>query len=476
MPYRNPHLLWGVLGVLVVLALALAGVDARLSATRGPRWKRKLVGSGLALLAMLGLLSCVEPAGNTPGAGEPQSPAGDGHVESSKDAQPAGIREVLAQAGIVLTGDESKLREMPEWRDFVRAWSEAREIVSGRAGAYPFTQKEKSELLQAMKRGVQDLRTLAKAGSMEKEAADILGAEMSALYPRVERVRPVEMKMATCYSPMPAPDLVFQSSAFLRGRLDLLRKLEAEEGVAPAVLGRVIQTLERHLHDLSAPRDGRPLSAGERAEIEKLRAETKELMDRLRADAVSQLTKGDLGGNPKWVRIATLWKETTENLKRVDFLRTFTREKRDALREEIAGLSEEADALEEEGAIGATEAEHLRKAIRRLVERVKSTSATDDPPGPTCYTPTPNPNPPPPVWIHVEFLRARMHILDELAAQQKLHPETLEKILEGYESHLQALSDGTENEGLSREQKEEVRALRARVEALFADIREAEDR
>jgi len=56
-----PHRIWnlwtlalGMLGLVIVVALVVIGQDLRRAKTRGPRWRRRIIAAGLAVLAAVG--------------------------------------------------------------------------------------------------------------------------------------------------------------------------------------------------------------------------------------------------------------------------------------------------------------------------------------------------------------------------------------------------------------------------------------
>ncbi|MHC5057427.1 MAG: hypothetical protein ACYTKD_22360, partial [Planctomycetota bacterium] len=58
MPQRALNVVLATIGICAVAALVVAGADAYVHARRGPKWWRRIVGAGLALVAMLGIGSC----------------------------------------------------------------------------------------------------------------------------------------------------------------------------------------------------------------------------------------------------------------------------------------------------------------------------------------------------------------------------------------------------------------------------------
>ena len=50
----------GLLGLVIVMALVVIGLDLRRAKTRGPRWKRRIIAAGLAVLAAVGAYPVAE--------------------------------------------------------------------------------------------------------------------------------------------------------------------------------------------------------------------------------------------------------------------------------------------------------------------------------------------------------------------------------------------------------------------------------
>jgi hypothetical protein len=50
----------GLLGLVIVVALVVIGLDLRRAKTRGPRWKRRIIAAGLAVLAAVGAYPVAE--------------------------------------------------------------------------------------------------------------------------------------------------------------------------------------------------------------------------------------------------------------------------------------------------------------------------------------------------------------------------------------------------------------------------------
>ncbi|MBM4042028.1 MAG: hypothetical protein FJ290_26330, partial [Planctomycetes bacterium] len=118
-------------GVVVVAALVLLGLDAWRAARTGPRWRRRLVGAGLSLLALLGV---------APTASAAEAP--------SK----------------LVAADGKPLADSVEWKALDAAWREASDVASGKRGPYPFDNAGKKRLLEALATATKDVEALQARG------------------------------------------------------------------------------------------------------------------------------------------------------------------------------------------------------------------------------------------------------------------------------------------------------------------------
>ena len=87
MPQRVVGVVWialGVLGAAVLGAMILVGADAHRAARTGPRWKRKLFGAGLILLAALGVGPAAATGQTKSGASATTRPAAKAQPRASK--------------------------------------------------------------------------------------------------------------------------------------------------------------------------------------------------------------------------------------------------------------------------------------------------------------------------------------------------------------------------------------------------------
>jgi hypothetical protein len=114
MPQRVHGLFLALLGLAAVASLLLVGADVWLAANRGPRWRRALLGAGLALAACLGLVDCgsAPPADAPPPAPAPKAESrfDVGGLEARFDLleREAGARTLTAEALDRVLGEIAK--------------------------------------------------------------------------------------------------------------------------------------------------------------------------------------------------------------------------------------------------------------------------------------------------------------------------------------------------------------------------------
>ena len=131
MPYRNSTL-WlvvlGLAGVVLLAGLAIFGVDLFKGARTGPRWKLKLMASGLILLGL--------------GAG---GASGQERLRKTCYA----IAELPIATDTLPASTTAEQKQM--WRQVTHSWRQARDITSREWQTYPQTKKEKGLLLASLK-------------------------------------------------------------------------------------------------------------------------------------------------------------------------------------------------------------------------------------------------------------------------------------------------------------------------------------
>ena len=119
MPHRTLGIWVGMVGLLVLGALLLLGRNLEEAATSGPRWKRRLVAAGLAVLTAFGMVpSCKKPSNTS--------------AKPERHLSPKSRRQA---------------RETTAWQNLVEIYHRAESVASGKKGPYPFDKKGKAKLL-----------------------------------------------------------------------------------------------------------------------------------------------------------------------------------------------------------------------------------------------------------------------------------------------------------------------------------------
>lgn len=257
MPQRIIGLLVGLLGLLVVGGIIVLGLDIWKARRTGPAWKRRLVEAGLLLLALVGFPACEDSA--TTGAA----------ADTTAHADSQTMKTDLAQSG--------------QWRHLAATWREAQEIASGKRGSYPFDEAGKKRILAELSGVAEDLAGLQKLGLLNAPEAGLLEMDLALLREGVQAMRPVEMRMATCYEPMAFVPPASESMSQLADRLPLLEELAASEKLHPEVLGRALARIENHLKVLGTEDLLGELPAHERARALALREEVRAQVERVKA-------------------------------------------------------------------------------------------------------------------------------------------------------------------------------------------------
>ncbi|MCX5654430.1 MAG: hypothetical protein NTY65_07265 [Planctomycetota bacterium] len=255
MPQRAVNLVLVVAGVATVALLMVLGADLASAASRGPQWKRRMLGAGLALLMAMGFAPDLGRA-----AAEESKPAAS--------AAPAASDKGLAEA--------------KGWNRILAAWKEAEDIASGKRGDYPFDEAGKKRLLEDLKKAEADVADLQKAKLITAPEAGLLLKDLDTLTIGVHATLPTEAKNVTCYAPMP-----FQpgrdSFNRLSDRLPLLEKLAAAVTLHPEVVEKVLESIETDIQTLSKEESLKEFAkAEEREKAEKTRDAAKASALRLR--------------------------------------------------------------------------------------------------------------------------------------------------------------------------------------------------
>lgn len=230
------------LGLLIIVVLAVAGIDMYEEMKRGPRWKSRLIAAGLCILATLGIYNCSE-------AREAKTTSAVNRLTPDMIAQ-----------------NNKSLAQNPTWGKIAKAWNEAQDTVSGKKGDYPFTQSQKNAMLDSLSTSQKDMGKLVSQGLISDAEGKLAKIELAYLEDEVRCMRPKEQMTATCYTP--APVQIKDHLERITLRLPLLEKIAQGKTVHPEVISRALATMEMDLSEMKNEKGSAP--ATERADADKL--------------------------------------------------------------------------------------------------------------------------------------------------------------------------------------------------------------
>ncbi|HOX05288.1 MAG TPA: hypothetical protein PK280_02710 [Planctomycetota bacterium] len=338
MPYRAPALLLVALaGAIAVIGLVLIGIDVYAARQRGPRWKRRLLGAGLAVLGVFGAWSArprPTPPSSTPICYAPMpmpcpTPSiqsleqqvstlarllDEGRIDPNVARKAlaaaetalaeASTREVLdslstaerSRAGALIQAARTRidqlktrldanppapakpaasLEESPDWKVITDAWDFARRL-SGSS-----TTKQRSASEAKFKAANEAAGRLVASGVLSYAEAALLASEAEKMA-RDIRTEPPSDGGVTCYTMAPVSWPDYQGLDRLKQRLPLLEELLASKKINKPVLDKVLGTIQRDLaslDDLLA--DKKYVTGDKRAEVQRTREAVKAQVERL---------------------------------------------------------------------------------------------------------------------------------------------------------------------------------------------------
>jgi len=411
-----------VAGLLAIALLAFLGRDIYRAAATGPRWRRRLLTGGLALLSILGLPAC-------------------------------GSSRAEAQGGSV-ANTTGELSQAPEWQRLAAAWREASEVASGRRGDYPFDAEGKKRLLASLTAVEGDIAALQKAGLLSEGEAGLLRLDLADLTRGVQAKRPTEMRMATCYKPMsfsPGRESLNRLSA----RIPLLARLAGERKLQPDVAQRVLVSVEQDIAALGKKEVVDALPETERATAQQVRDAA--------ADAVRKLKTGSAGGGAAagatlestadWMTIEDAW-ATASPLARSGKSTTAQRKEADA---KLAAAKEATDRLAAAGLLAAEESQLLAMEGQNLREDIYRDPPTDS--RVTCYDMAYMP----PAQTSLTRLARRLPLVEKLVASEKVHQATCATILAAMQDDLAVLGDPKELAKLAEAERRTAQSTREKA-------------
>jgi len=441
MPQRAAGLVIALLGVLALGILLVIGADVYRAARAGPRWRRRLVGAGLLVLASLGFL----PA------------AGAAAEEKPKAVTPADKAAPRAD-----------LDQRAEWQWIVEVWRDAAPVAEGRRGPYPFNEVQRKNLLDRLAGTPDRIDTLRKDGLLSEAEAGLLKAELGYVVRGVQSMRPTEMRMATCYKPMmvvPARD----SLKRLQERLPLLEKMAEAKALKPEVLVKVRGTVELDLATLGNPKWVEPFKEDERAEAKKACDAARAAIAKIEAAARGKDTS--LASSAGWKALAD-GTAVAAPLARSGRSTTKQREEADGA---LKVAEAAADRLSCEGLLSSPEAEILKAECARLRGEMYRNPPT---PAPlqgavpheiaSCYEMVAVA----PARQSMERLTDRLPLLTKMVLRGRIAPEVLARVLPTMETDIETLRDERLLGQLNTDEQVEARSsLRPRAEEILKQVK-----
>jgi hypothetical protein len=414
MPQRALSTIWVLAGLAAALALVLVGANLVAASERGPRWKRRLLGAGLGVLAGLGLVSTAAPQ-----AAAAQEKAAAPAPAEGKAADPA---------------RQPSLADDPAWKQLLATWKDA-ELPRGPDGKKPFDQIARLQLLIRLDNLEADLKALAKTKLLSDLEVALLEESRRILTQKIQVMWP-DIPMATCYSVIaesaPAnPDALKQ----VADRLPILEKLAADHTLHPEVLrlarsnalqqARFEQMLLEHKFILQS------LAPAAREQAAALRKAA-------RLNIVTLLLRDD---SPATLTKAFPWSIIASTLKKVEDQRLNPGPGDENMQWGVLLWLEwsrsDLAALQRVGLLHAAEAEFLMAQLSDL-------DLSAFPKGDIDLLAPVQDNakaaPPAPGQRSLARLKARLPVLDKLVAADKLHPEAVAAIVERVEADLKILT------------------------------------
>lgn len=419
----------GVVGLLLLAGLALWRIDPEAWARTGPRWRRRLVAAGLAILATTGVASA-QPAATRPPCDAP--------------AATAPARKDFART--------------PEWGRLAAAWTQAEEALSGARGLYPFDQKGQRALLDSLNLALTDVDALLAIDCLSAPEAGLLKVDLQDLIREVADRRCTDPDvLVTCYTPIVGVWYhTTEAAEALSKRLLLLEKLASARKVQPEVIYNVLATAEGQVCQI----DGEGLKQmpeGDRAKAIQAREAAKAHLSRIRAKVAGPFRTAEQ--TPQYATIMQAWKFAAS----LANMGKSTADQRTQADARLAEARAAAIWLGAAGMLSEAETQLLILETRRLSADMRRTHPTD----------APNPDPPArekAIDVLVRLSQATQYMC-AVGHTGKTHAWALKIVLPGIALDVDALRGkralgelSTENLPVAESNRE--RAERVRTEAV----------
>ena len=470
MPHRAYHLIFGIAGLFAVAALLLAGANVLRHSRSGASWKQQLVSAGLMLLGALGFgslvtgpVACkkVTPQGDDPGVTAAES-GGGGKGGGKGTADPKDPQPKTSPAGG--GGGVSALRPDLAKR-IAKVTAEAQAVASGKRGSHPFDSKGKQQLLTLLDAARRDVEALHNAGTINEGEAGLWKADLQLLVSKVNRFRPTEMKMATCYKPMMAPIPKQVSLRQVKARLGPLRKLSRANKLNPAVTRKVLRQIEADLAVLAKPGGTGRMTPEEIKQAEKMVPLLQQTIAQIRSklDAAGA-TQPDpvLDATAQWKSVKEAWRFiaplAADSSKSTSVQRVEADKKMKAALAAIDGLVKAAKLTPPEAALLTGEAERLKREMYRSPPadmRVKCYKRKHFSRG----------------EVSLARIQKRLPLLQKLAADKKLSPAVMGRVLPTLQRDVETLSTPRLVKRMDDKLEPKVPGALKQAKAVLAKIR-----
>ncbi len=512
MPHRTLNVMLGVLGILAIAALVVAGANLRRHSQTGPRWKRKLVAAGLVLLTILGASPRQSQAddkakpvdrdficGNDESLQLPTFPvlmililqnevttlekmcssglidrqvfkktltsanlcisalSNKANLKSLTDAERAEVKRLLpiarkqiAAAEALLPIGTNDLTKSPQWKIVVETWKAAGPLAeTGKS-----TTAQRKDIYVKFAEAKKAVNTLVAAGLLTDAEAKLLAADADRLNTEIRRIAPTDYR-GTCYMVGRLPE-AYSALGRLDVRLPLLKKIDAAEIVKPAVLDKVMAGIEKDLATLSDEAKLKRIDGEKKKDAIKTRNETASLIVQLKRKVLAARLKNTAG----WEKVENAF-TTAAPLSESG---QSTMAQRTRVRADLKAATDAIDALVELNLLTVGEASLLRDELALLKQRVYRNPPTDM--AVKCYEIMAIQ----PAKQSMDRLGKRLGLLEKLVESGRLNPAVLRKILPTVRADIKTLTDKKELGRLNEDARKQAIETRTKAEALLVRI------
>jgi hypothetical protein len=244
----------------------------------------------------------------------------------------------------------------------------------------------------------------------------------------------------------------------LTERLPLLEQEARAQRVAPAVLARVVTTIEEDLEYLSTEGARNLMSPEDRAAAKDLRAKVQAQLDVIRKHLEEALPP--LESTDEWALILKTWKTAAPLADSGES----TTAQRETAKADLAEARKAAIALADAGVLLRAEADLLCAEADRLESAIYRNPPTES--QIMCYDMAYLP----PAGVSLERLARRLPLLEQLARSDRVESAVLRKVMPAVTADLATLADDKKLGELDSKQAASARELRERIEQALSSI------